>query len=142
MIRKERLDRASSAAKSRQSTVKKEEIKEEEVDSEWEDSRMKLILELSNQVSQQDEKVMQLDEKLSLKEQTIQELQKLQPRPPSGTRKGSALKLLKDIRLAADLSQPGSGDMNLNRGGMSSGVSKHSVISREGVSVDLRPWRF
>ncbi|XP_077988916.1 uncharacterized protein LOC144443331 [Glandiceps talaboti] len=132
------LDRASSASKSRQALSEKKKIQEEDSEPEWEDSRTKLILELSNQVSIQDEKISELENDIATKEKLIQELQKLQPRPPSGTRKSSASRSTKDGRLT-DVNRPGSGDTNSNKVRVSSGASRQSALSREDVSMAVTP---
>ncbi|XP_013391121.1 CAP-Gly domain-containing linker protein 1-like [Lingula anatina] len=69
----ERLNRAQSAVtqdKERNVTGNADEAESEE----WEDSRMKIILELSNQVSEQDLKIQDLQRKLSEKDKLVQDL--------------------------------------------------------------------
>ncbi|XP_002733727.1 uncharacterized protein LOC100371255 [Saccoglossus kowalevskii] len=127
----QRLDRACSASKSRQFSSEKKDD-----EPEWEDSRTKLILELSNQVSTLDDKINQLEDELEAKEKIIQELQKLHLRPPSGTRKGSSSKGLKDAH-QTDSNRPGSGHADALKQRVSSAGSIDSVESRENIRPDL-----
>ncbi|XP_038070999.1 periplakin-like [Patiria miniata] len=98
----ERLDRAHqvSSARSRQCgavpATPIDRITEDtptEDDGDWEDGRTKVILEISSQLSAQEQRISELEEAVREREQTIQTLRaqlKAHPRPPSGSQKNQS----------------------------------------------------
>ncbi|XP_071794205.1 uncharacterized protein [Asterias amurensis] len=94
----ERLDRAHavSGAQSRQNSaaaarnhiiVETPKEAAEDDEEEWEDGRTKVILELSSQLSAQDQRICELEEAIKEKDKMISALQrKGSARPPSGSR--------------------------------------------------------
>ena len=98
-----RLDRASSATRSRQGSAgipntrspPEEEVEENNNLEEWEDGRTKLIVELSSQVSAHEELVEDLQNRLREKDAVIKELQVAnvhRSRPSSGRSRNSSAK--------------------------------------------------
>ncbi|XP_022110270.1 centrosomal protein CEP57L1-like [Acanthaster planci] len=97
----ERLERAHaiSSAQSRQNSAATATCddripRDMPTEEEWEDGRTKVILELSSQLSSQEQRIVELEETVREREETIQALQvqlRSTPRPPSGTRTKQSL---------------------------------------------------
>ncbi|XP_072050642.1 uncharacterized protein [Amphiura filiformis] len=94
-----RLDRASSATRSRQGSagIPNVKVQQEEDDKleQWEDGRTKLIVELSNQVSAQEETISDLQKQLDETEAALKELKTPSgrtSRPASGKSRNSSAK--------------------------------------------------